>query len=57
MEQNYSNMKEVFVYNISSFNPMVFISIIDNYTDFSIHFSKANFEYLHLSHFDKPLNH
>jgi hypothetical protein len=38
MEQNFSNMEEVFVYNISSFNSMAFLSINDNFTNFDVHF-------------------
>ena len=36
---------------------MVFIAVNDKCTDFSVHFSKEIFDYLRLSHFDKPLNH
>ena len=57
MKSNFRNMKDVFVNNISSFNPMVSISIHDNYTNFGMHFYEDFFEYLHLSHFDKPVNH
>ena len=57
MKQKFRNMKEIFVKNISSFNLMVFISISDRCTDFGMDFPNDIFEYLHLSHFDKPLNH
>ena len=44
---NLKKMKEAFVKNISIFNPMVLVSIDDNFTDCGMHFPKPGFEYLH----------
>ena len=43
MKHNFKKMKEVFVKNISIFNPMVLVSTDDN----GEHFPKPIFEYLH----------
>ena len=45
---NFKKLKEVFVKNISIFNPMVLSSINENCMDCGMHFSKPSFEYLHI---------
>ena len=47
MKHNFKNLKEVFVKNISIFNPMVLVSTDGNCTDCGMHFPKPIFEYLH----------
>ena len=47
MKHNFKKLKEVFVKNISIFNPMVLVSTYDNCTDCGMHFPKTIFEYLH----------
>ena len=46
MKHNLKKLKEVFVKNISIFNPMELVSIDDNCTDCGVHFPKPIFEYL-----------
>ena len=47
MKHNFKKLKEVFLKNISIFNPMVLFSTDDNCTDRGVHFPKTIFEYLH----------
>ena len=42
MKHNLKKLKEVFVKNISVFNPMVLVSTDDNCTDCGMHFPKPN---------------
>ena len=48
MKHNFKKLKEVFVKNISIFNPMVLVLIDDMRMDFGVHFPKPIFEYLHI---------
>ena len=43
MKHNLKNLKEIFVKNISIFNPMVLVSTDDNCTDCGVHFPKPIF--------------
>ena len=47
MKHNLKKLKEIFVKNISIFNPMVLVSTDDNCMDYVVHFPKPIFEYLH----------
>ena len=49
MKQNIKNLKQGFFNNISSFNPMVLLSINEKRTNW-VHFYKPSFEYLHFLH-------